>query len=191
MLKFYLIDTFYSKNNSQTDKIVCLIFDTQNYSTSTLTINYNNTQIKVSCDCSQVSSDLSRPLFRSAPTSCELKKSIKDMFCFFFKKQKECIHIKWLSLNYFNCNYTDNWTLKKINNFKLFHVRSITPKGHNIECSICLDNIDYDNENTFYCNVCKNSIHNKCWNKFIIINHNYCKANCCICRTGILRSFIL
>jgi len=184
MLNFYLIDTFYSKNKSNSnlsDKIVCLIFDTQKYSTSTLTIDYNNFQIKVSCDCSHFSSILTQLT----------KKSIKNMFYYFFKKQSSCIHIKWISSSYFNCSSTDNWTLKKINTFKLFHTQSITPSGNNIECSICLENINYNSENTYYCNVCKNSIHNKCWNKFIIINPDNCKLNCCICRTGRLRSFVL
>ena len=177
MLNFYLIDTYYNKNStkSESDRIVCLIFNKENYSTSTLIIDYNKSQINVSCDC-----------------SCILKKkSIKDMFCLFLKKKIDCIHMEWLSLSYFNCRYSDDFTLKKINNFKLFHGQSFTPNGHNIECSICLDNINYNNENTYYCNICKNSVHNKCWNKFIIINPNYCKLNCCICRTGTLRSFIL
>ena len=183
MLRFYLIDTYYNNNNSSkdvrdSDKIVCLIFDRQNYSTSTLTIDYSNTsQIKVSCNCSKILK----------------KKSIKDMFCFYFKKQEEyeCHHIKWFKLSYFTFNNSDNWTLKKINTFKLFHIQSSTPNGNNIECSICLETINYDNENTYYCNVCKNSIHNTCWNKFLIMNQDCCKANCCICRTGTLRSFIL
>jgi len=187
MLNFYLIDTFFSTNklDSDSDKIICLIFDKTNYSTSTLTIDYNKSEIKVSCDCSGV---------------CILTKFKKNnnIFHCFFKKQKECNHIKWMSVSYFNChslsNWThsvNNWTIEKINTFQLFHRHSVTPNGNNIECSICLDDINYTSENTYYCNVCKNSIHNKCWNKFIILNPNNCKLNCCICRTGRLRNFIL
>lgn len=180
MLNLYLIDTSYSKNElNDLTKISCLIFDKKNFSTSLLTIHYNNSIIKVSCDC-----DYTPPK----------KGIIKKIFLFFKKEECEfddCIHIKWLTLSYFDTSFVSKWTLRKINNFKLFNTPSFTPNGHNIECSICLDTINYDTENTYYCKVCKNSVHNKCWNKFVIMNSNCCKLNCCICRTGILRNFIL
>ena len=68
-----------------------------------------------------------------------------------------------------------------INLIKLIQVNSHKSHGRNDKCSICLEPIDYVNENTICCiNRCNNSVHQFCWNKYNI--YNGYPNRCVICR---------
>ena len=93
----------------------------------------------------------------------------------------ECKHILWLSLRKLGKTETKLWTVDDINNL-YYYWNSIYcyPPGRNDMCPICLENIDYGNENTISCfNGCNNSIHSFCWSKYYIISQ---KTRCVICR---------
>lgn len=53
-------------------------------------------------------------------------------------------------------------------------------KGRNENCPICLEEIDYDNENFICCvDSCGNAVHNICWSRYKYISDS---NKCVICR---------
>lgn len=93
----------------------------------------------------------------------------------------ECKHILWLSLKKFGKIETKLWTVDDINNlYYYWYSMYCYPPGRNDICPICLENIDYTNENTISCYYgCNNSIHSFCWNRYYTISK---KTRCIICR---------
>lgn len=57
-------------------------------------------------------------------------------------------------------------------------------KGRNENCPICLDNIDYNNENFICCtDNCGNAVHNICWSRYKYISNS---NKCVLCRNLII-----
>jgi len=93
-----------------------------------------------------------------------------------------CKHLYWFSYKFMHDIHPDRWNFYHVSNLiNLLRNRSIKIKGRNDMCSICLEEIDYDKENTICCvENCNNSVHQFCWNKYNIFN--LYKNTCVICR---------
>lgn len=93
----------------------------------------------------------------------------------------ECKHILWLSLKKLYKADLESWSIDDINNlyYNWYNTYSY-PVGRNNTCPICLEDIDYNKENTIGCtNSCNNSVHSFCWNKYYVISKS---TRCVICR---------
>jgi len=188
----FLIDTFHDASNK---KIKCEIINypyNERYSndkgidyTNIIKINYSNCKkITVKCDC------------------VDFKQS--NTFLFFFKRPRYCDHIKWFGLRYLNNMYVSFWSLQSIQVFIYQYIpelviSNLVTNGNNndtvetldcVDCVICLDKIIYENQITYNCNICKNVVHAKCWNLYLIsvnrLKIRFHLKKCCVCRTGYL-----
>jgi predicted transposase YbfD/YdcC len=96
-----------------------------------------------------------------------------------------CKHLYWLSSKRFNSLPVDQWEIS--NYLQLLHdarFLSTFVKGRNDQCPICLEDIDYDNENTVCCaTICQNSVHRMCWSRFVCETYDY---RCVCCRTPLV-----
>jgi hypothetical protein len=105
--------------------------------------------------------------------------------CMDFQMRKlTCKHIYWFcnfSLRNMNPAYCKTSNLY---DFLYYYLRlSKQNKGRNEECPICLEHIDYDNENYICCqNSCKNAVHNICWSRYKYISNS---DKCVLCRNPI------
>jgi hypothetical protein len=171
----YLIDIIDKKEDKKLD---CSIFNDQDNTTHIVNVNYKNyKRISVNCDCDNDNNDSNT--------------SMTNLYLFFmFNMQKnECIHKKWINTYYFDSIRTKDWTIHHVDFLKDFyippsnHSNQCNP-GKNTECIICLDDIHYNNQNTYYCNICKNAVHSICWHQYIILNYHTDCTKCCICQTG-------
>lgn len=93
-----------------------------------------------------------------------------------------CKHIYWLGFSIF-LKEPDNWDIELISNY-YEEFNSIKRRknyiGRNDNCPICLEIIDYENQNTFCCKEsCGNAVHSQCWLSFYVVAYNH---NCVCCR---------
>lgn len=95
-----------------------------------------------------------------------------------------CKHLYWLASKRFRSLEIDQW---EVSDFILLLQDSryllSTTKGRNEQCPICLEDIDYDNENTVCCEqMCNNSVHRICWSRFVCETRD---LRCVCCRSSI------
>jgi hypothetical protein len=194
----FLIDTFHDACNK---KIKCEIINypyNERYSidkgldyTNIIKINYSNCKkITVKCNCAD---------FKQSNT-----------FLFFFKRPRYCEHVSWFGLCYLNNMYVSFWSLQSIQIFIYQYipelvVSNLVTNGNNndstdsadsvkaldcVDCVICLDKITHENQITYNCNICKNIVHAKCWNLYLIsvnrLRSRFHLKKCCVCRSGYL-----
>lgn len=92
-----------------------------------------------------------------------------------------CKHIYWLGFKKFGDHEPLNWKyqeyLKLIEESYILNTNVI---GRNVDCPICLEDIDYGNETTINCVYqCQNSVHSICWLRYSEMSG---KTNCVMCR---------
>ena len=98
-------------------------------------------------------------------------------------RKKTCKHIYWFCRNSLR-NSSMNPELSKpseLYEFLYYYLEiGYKIKGRNESCPICLEHIDYDNENYICCTEkCKNAVHNICWSRYKYISNS---NNCVLCR---------
>lgn len=99
-------------------------------------------------------------------------------------RQTCCKHLYWLASKRFRAREIDEW---EISDFLLLLEDSryllSNIKGRNDQCPICLEYIDYNNENTICCTeMCQNSVHRVCWSRYICETQD---MRCVCCRSSI------
>lgn len=96
-----------------------------------------------------------------------------------------CKHLYFFGKKYFNKTSPNYWKLDDLVNVIIkYSDYDIFPKGKNEKCPICLENINYNIENTINCmDECRNSVHGSCWYKYVFASYKY---NCVMCRTELL-----
>lgn len=163
---FYFIDCDISYENDK--KIKCTIMD-YNYSSKTnifyIDIDWNKS-IYVQCSCKK-------------NKSIEYKKRIKKILNIF---NYICPHVKWFGLVYLNSYNYKYWCPFLLEKFQKRNNYYTKIQGQNSECLICLEDINYHNQNTVYCNNCKHSIHRKCWHEYHIISEQV-NNTCILCKS--------
>lgn len=173
---FYLIDIIDNKADKTLD---CSIFNNENKTTHILSINYKNSKkIRMKCNCG---------IDDNNNTSNMIITNLTNLYLLFmFNTQKnECIHKKWINMYYFDEIRLKDWTIHHVDFLKEFYIPYNQHKnGKNKECIICLDDIHYNNQNTYYCHTCKNAVHSICWHQYIILNDSADCTKCCVCQTG-------
>jgi hypothetical protein len=177
-IMLYLIDIIDDKEDQKLD---CSIFNDENNTTHTLNVNYKNSKrICVKCDCGIDDDSKSNNMIMTNLTNLYL-------FFMFNTQKKECIHKKWINTYYFDEIRTKDWTIHHVNFLKEFNIPNNNNQYDsckNTECIICLDDIHYNNQNMYYCNICKNAVHSICWHQYVILNYYADCTKCCICKTG-------
>lgn len=174
MMKMFLIDAVSDKVNCT---VKCEIINCINLFGNTIKINENSIieinyknpkNIKVKCNCK------------------DYKQS--NTILFFFKTPKYCDHIKWFGLYYLHIMYVSFWSVQSIKNFINKYIPESDKNGNNDECVVCLEDINYKNQAVYNCITCKNSVHIKCWNLYLISSsRQYINLQkCSVCRTSYL-----
>jgi len=157
----YLIDCITTYDNI----LICKTINNTNKRKYIITIDWNdNDNIKINCNCN--------------------KKTKRNCFKFNFlsKNKKACEHIRWLGNFYLNSPNPKEWNINVLDILKERKTDYKKTKGKNIECLICMENIDYNKQNTINCHQCNYSIHNICWNEYLL-TYPYAFNNCTYCKT--------
>lgn len=92
----------------------------------------------------------------------------------------------WIILFTYNvCVILDS---AKYKNFINKYIPESEKNGNNDECVVCLEDINYKNQGVYNCITCKNSVHVKCWNLYLIsLSRQYIHLQkCSVCRTSYL-----
>jgi hypothetical protein len=104
-------------------------------------------------------------------------------------RKKNCKHIYWF------CRYNlknddmnpDSSNIMQLYEFLYYYLNlnlDINIRGRNEDCPICLEKIDYDEQNSVCCvNNCGNAVHNICWSRYKYITNS---DKCVLCRNIIL-----
>jgi hypothetical protein len=97
-----------------------------------------------------------------------------------------CKHIYWLGAKKFGNMDPIYWRSEAYD--RLFREFSILNNnnyvGRNLDCPICLEDIDYQHEPTICCIYqCNNSVHAICWTRYSEISG---KTNCVMCRSEMM-----
>lgn len=92
-----------------------------------------------------------------------------------------CKHLYWFGITYISKINPEKWDKRDIDLFYEFNKSNRYPIGRNNNCSICLEDIDYENELTICCvSQCKNSVHTDCWNSYFDLSKT---TSCVYCRS--------
>lgn len=98
-------------------------------------------------------------------------------------RQRTCKHIYWFCRNSLRTPSMNPKLSKasELYEFLYYYLEiGYKIKGRNNDCPICLEKIDYDNENYICCREkCNNAVHNICWSRYKYISN--CN-NCVLCR---------
>jgi hypothetical protein len=180
---FYFIDCDINHENQNDQKIKCTIMD-YNYSNPSKTnivyidIDWNKS-IHVQCSCKKKDKCIEYTKLQIYASKLSKIKNFLNIFNYI------CPHVKWFGLVYLNSYNYKYWSPMLLENFKKRNTYYSKTKGQNSECLICLENINYNHQNTVHCNNCKHSIHKKCWHEYHIISK---KANntCILCKSNLL-----
>jgi hypothetical protein len=101
----------------------------------------------------------------------------------FVYKRTVCKHMYWLGTKKIGTALPNEWSPEMIDTFvsKTYFPYLTTSFGRNEECPICLEQLDYENDDTICCVTgCSNAVHATCWNKY----YYYSMTNkCVVCRT--------
>ena len=156
----YLIDC----NTLNCNMLFCKIMDNTNRKKYIITIDWNKPNIKINCNCN-----------KKTKRNC-------SKFNFLSKNKKSCEHIRWLGNFYLNSPECKEWNIDILNILKERKTDYKKIIGKNNECLVCMDDIDYDKQNTVNCYQCKYSIHTICWNEYLL-TYPHAFNNCTYCKT--------
>ena len=86
----------------------------------------------------------------------------------YVQRKEYCKHIFWLGSRKFENMEPIYWDNKQYEKFITeCWILDNNYKGRNDNCPICLDPINYEDDNTICCKYeCHNSVHAICWNRF-------------------------
>jgi hypothetical protein len=109
------------------------------------------------------------------PTDIQVKCSCPD----FSMRKVTCKHIYWLGYKKMGYKTPQEWNKETVLNLVDSHLYNVI--GRNDTCPICLESIDYNNEQTICCeSECHNSVHQICWIRYFMTAYN---RKCVVCRS--------
>jgi hypothetical protein len=164
--------------------IVCKLVTSKNKTYNVTIANYNwDYDIDISCDCAD---------FRFNNQSPELIDLMVNDFTYNFHTTKNvhhCKHIYWLGFNHIGHINPTLWTTTMLTDFfEQYLINNDNNVGRNNICSICLDEINYDFEDTIKCvETCDNAVHKQCWVNYFIKTEN---TQCIYCRNPTMPNLI-
>ena len=87
-----------------------------------------------------------------------------------------CKHLYWFGHKKMYGLHPNQWDINLFNNLYWHYNHIYQEEGRNDMCGICLESIDYNNENSICCTWgCRNSIHTICWHRLLAAtNVNRC-----------------
>ncbi len=98
-------------------------------------------------------------------------------------KKNKCKHIYWFGTQKFGFMDSKFWSEELYDDFiskNWILDYNNNSREKNTNCPICLETINYNNEETIRCRlICNNSIHTICWNRYRYISG---KTQCVFCR---------
>lgn len=92
-----------------------------------------------------------------------------------------CKHIYWLGYKKMGYVSPEQWTKETLQSLIDTNLIGTSVKGRNDTCPICLENIDYNQEDCVCCeSECYNAVHKICWIRYYTNSYS---SKCVVCRS--------
>lgn len=117
-------------------------------------------------------------------------KIISECTCLDWQVRKRtCKHLYWFGAKELFRPDPCAWTEKDIVEYMdAFDSKKQQPHGRNEDCAICLERVNYEEENTVCCqHGCMNSVHMICWNRYCSFTGS---SKCVFCRNENMPKFV-